>query len=594
MLETLFWTSALALAHHHVTYPLSLLARATPRLPLREPQRLPDITVIVTAYREAKVIAAKIANLAALDYPADKLHVRIHCDGSDDGTPAIAAREIAQLTGRGVDVTVIAHPVNRGKIAVINDAVQSTSTLLVALTDASAELPPHALKRVALAMEDETVGLVGGVYDCSENGSAGERRYWDIQNRLRLGESSFGAPLGFSGAFYAFRRSAFRPLEAGTINDDYVAPMRIVAAGYRGVLDEGIAIVERERTRPGQEFTRRMRIGAGNLQQALKLFSLADPRRPGLAYAFLSGKALRAIAPFLLAAFIASATLLTTANLFHYAVAALTWIGLAYALAGLSVAEERRGRLQALAATMLSGYVANGYGAYLWLTGRFDLRGRWNSSGQTYGDQPLSPAVRMAKRVFDIAGALVILAVLAVVFIPVALAIRLESRGPVFYRQLRVGRALPDRTDLFHLVKFRTMRQDAERNGAAWAAKGDPRITRVGRFLRKTRLDELPQAINVLRGEMSLVGPRPERPVFFARLEDSIPLYVERTFGILPGITGLAQVRQGYDETIEDVRSKVGWDHAYAMRIDSLWAWMKTDIGIALETVGVMVGRKGQ
>lgn len=601
MLETLFWTTAAAAFHHHVTYPLSLLPLARTARKTDIPSgvdlpdmTLPDVTLIVSAYQEVRTIADKMRNIAALDYPEDRFTVRIHCDGSTDGTPEAARAVLPELLAKGIDAQVIAHEQNRGKIAVINEAVSEARTTLIALTDASADLPADALKRVAAAMADPKVGVVGGLYDCGENGSPGEQRYWNIQNRLRLGEAALGSPLGFSGAFYALRREAFQPLGEDAINDDFLLPMAIVAKGYSGVLDPALAVSERERTRPGQEFARRLRIGAGNLQQALALIALADPRRPGLAYAFLSGKALRAVMPFILLAGFLSVTVLSLRNSAYIAPAALAWAGLLFALSGLSVAEDRRGRFQALAATMLAGHAANGLGALLWVTGNFDLRHRWNAAAARSRAQALPASVRMAKRVFDIAGGLVLLAVMALAFIPVALAIKLESRGPIFYRQLRVGRALADRTDLFHLVKFRTMGQDAERNGAAWAAKGDPRVTRVGRFLRKTRLDELPQAINVLKGDMSLIGPRPERPVFFSKLESSIPLYIERTYGILPGVTGLAQVRQGYDESIEDVRSKVGWDHAYAMRIDSLWTWLKTDLGIAIETVGVMVGRKGQ
>lgn len=595
MLETVFWTGALAALHHHVIYPLSLLAvpRRAPA-PQQENREPPHVTLIVTAYQEARTIGAKIANIAGLDYPPDRLHVRIHCDGSGDGTPLIAAEGIRALTAIGIDAKVHAHVLNRGKIAVINEAVGAADTPLVVLTDASASLPADALRRVATTFADETVGVAGGLYDCTENGTPGERRYWAFQNRLRLGEAALGSPLGFSGAFHAFRREAFRLLPPGTINDDFILPMGIVAQGYRGVLDETIAISERERTRPGQEFARRVRIGAGNLQQAIRLFRLADPRRPGLAYAFLSGKALRAVMPFLLLAALVSVTLLGMSGTGWFVAAVLAWTGLIFALTGLAVAEHRRSRPQTLAATVLAGYAANGFGALMWMLGRFDVRGQWTKRRGADDDNTLPASVRLAKRAFDVTGGTVLLGLLGLVYVPVALAIKLESRGPVFYRQLRVGRALPDRTDLFELIKFRTMGQDAERHGAAWASKGDPRVTRVGRFLRRTRLDELPQAINVLRGDMSLIGPRPERPVFFGRLETSIPLYVERTYGILPGVTGLAQVRQGYDESIEDVRSKVGWDHAYALRIDSLWTWLKTDLAIAMETIGVMAGRKGQ
>jgi lipopolysaccharide/colanic/teichoic acid biosynthesis glycosyltransferase len=127
-----------------------------------------------------------------------------------------------------------------------------------------------------------------------------------------------------------------------------------------------------------------------------------------------------------------------------------------------------------------------------------------------------------------------------------------------------------------------------------WATARDPRITRIGRFLRKTRLDELPQFVNVLHGDMSIVGPRPERPQFFKGLEAKIPFYIERTFGLKPGITGLAQVSQGYDTSIEDVRSKTLFDHAYAMRIANPLQWLKTDLEIIFRTFTVVILGKGQ
>lgn len=206
----------------------------------------------------------------------------------------------------------------------------------------------------------------------------------------------------------------------------------------------------------------------------------------------------------------------------------------------------------------------------------------------------IHPVVRVGKRVCDIVIGAVAMVVLALAFIPVALAIKLTSRGPVLYRQLRVGQAEPHVTHLFYLYKFRTMYIDAEKRGAVWATANDPRVTPVGRFMRKTRIDELPQAINVLKGEMSIVGPRPERPVFFQKLETEIPFYVERTFGIKPGITGLAQVNQGYDASIEDVRSKVSYDHAYAMRLLDPVDWIKTDIWIILRTFTTMILGRGQ
>ena len=116
----------------------------------------------------------------------------------------------------------------------------------------------------------------------------------------------------------------------------------------------------------------------------------------------------------------------------------------------------------------------------------------------------------------------------------------------------------------------------------------------MGRLLRKTRLDELPQFINVLRGEMSIIGPRPERPGFYRRLEREIPFFAERTYGLRPGITGLAQVSQGYDTCLDDVRRKVGFDHGYACALSTPKTWFTMDLLIALRTVSVMVNGRGQ
>ena len=199
------------------------------------------------------------------------------------------------------------------------------------------------------------------------------------------------------------------------------------------------------------------------------------------------------------------------------------------------------------------------------------------------------------KRKFDIVASSVALILLLPLFPFIAIAIKLDSSGPVFFRQLRVGSYYRDRAEFFEMIKFRSMRSDAEKKtGAVWAQKTDPRITTIGRFLRKSRLDELPQLINVLKGDMSIIGPRPERPDFYRNLENEIPFYSDRTYGIRPGITGLAQVYQGYDSCIEDVRSKVAYDHSYALALESVSGWLLTDAKIASMTVWVMIRGRGQ
>jgi len=207
----------------------------------------------------------------------------------------------------------------------------------------------------------------------------------------------------------------------------------------------------------------------------------------------------------------------------------------------------------------------------------------------------INPLTARFKRATDLTIASMGLLVTLPLFPLIALAIKLDSSGPVFFRQSRIGRSTPEQVEIFNMIKFRTMVSDAEKShGAVWASKNDSRITGVGRFLRKTRLDELPQLINVLNGEMSMIGPRPERPGFYQKLERAIPYFAERTYGLLPGITGLAQVNQGYDETIEDVRSKVGFDHRYALSLSSIKSNVMMDAGIIWRTVMVMVLGRGQ
>jgi lipopolysaccharide/colanic/teichoic acid biosynthesis glycosyltransferase len=214
---------------------------------------------------------------------------------------------------------------------------------------------------------------------------------------------------------------------------------------------------------------------------------------------------------------------------------------------------------------------------------------------QLLGLRFIPDSVVRGKRALDIAVALIGLVLTAPLWPLIALAIRLDSRGPVIFRQLRVGRMQPDRTELFEMLKFRSMRADAERaSGAVWATRRDPRITRVGLFLRKTRLDELPQLINVLRGDMSVVGPRPERPGLYGKLNRAVPYFADRTAGLRPGVTGFAQVRQGYDTSIDDVRRKLGFDAAYAMQLTSLQSWIATDLGTMVRTVTVMLTGRGQ
>lgn len=191
-----------------------------------------------------------------------------------------------------------------------------------------------------------------------------------------------------------------------------------------------------------------------------------------------------------------------------------------------------------------------------------------------------SKVTHMSKRVFDVIVALLAAMVSAPIIALATLAVYLDSGRPIFYRQTRVGL----RGKVFELIKFRSMRVDAEKvGGAQWAKANDPRVTRLGAFLRKYRLDELPQLLNVIRGEMSFVGPRPERPVFVEKLREQIPYYDER-HSVRPGLTGWAQVQFTYGASVEDALRKLEYDLFYLVHMSAAF-----DCAIVFQTVRIVL-----
>jgi exopolysaccharide biosynthesis polyprenyl glycosylphosphotransferase len=189
----------------------------------------------------------------------------------------------------------------------------------------------------------------------------------------------------------------------------------------------------------------------------------------------------------------------------------------------------------------------------------------------------------MAKRIFDLILASAFFAVLWPFMLLTAIAVKLESPGAVLYHQVRVG--LNGRH--FRIYKFRSMRQDAEKNGAVWAQKNDARVTKVGAFIRNTRLDELPQLYNVLAGSMSFVGPRPERPEFVTDLSQQIPFYDTR-HKVKPGLMGWAQLKYPYGASVEDAKNKLQYDLYYTKNHSFLM-----DMLIMIQTVEIILLGKG-
>jgi exopolysaccharide biosynthesis polyprenyl glycosylphosphotransferase len=197
----------------------------------------------------------------------------------------------------------------------------------------------------------------------------------------------------------------------------------------------------------------------------------------------------------------------------------------------------------------------------------------------------MSQQQKFAKRLIDIVTAFIILSVFSPLWLLLGLAIKVNSRGPILYRQERVGL----NGKRFMAFKFRSMVQDAELDtGPVWADKDDPRITKIGRFMRRFRLDEIPQFINVIRGQMSVVGPRPERPYFVQQLSEEFPFYYRR-HKVRPGISGWAQIKHPYDSDLEDVQEKLKYDFFYIEN-----AGLSLDLKIMVSTMAVMLSGKGR
>jgi sugar transferase (PEP-CTERM system associated) len=249
--------------------------------------------------------------------------------------------------------------------------------------------------------------------------------------------------------------------------------------------------------------------------------------------------------------------------------------------------EERRNALplKDLLRVKTAGVYVNDFSSFMEReTGRVDLD-TLNPSWLIFSDGFSSGRLvsSVAKRLFDLVASMLLLLLTFPIIGLCALLVKLDSRGPAFFRQRRVGLY----GETFELIKLRSMRTDAEKDGAKWAQKNDPRVTRLGKLIRKLRIDELPQAWSVLTGRMSFVGPRPEVPAFVEDLEDKLPFYAERHM-VKPGITGWAQINYPYGASIEDARAKLEYDLYYAKNYTPF-----LDLLIMLQTIRVILWPEG-
>ena len=399
------------------------------------------------------------------------------------------------------------------------------------------------------------------------------RREAIIQTRDSLGRVPLAVSLGAIG-------SAFLLVLLGIWIGDPFNRVRLFSGAVIGFCLAGLVarLLFSGLKRRGTFLRRLLVVGAGERAWDLLCMLRNEGSRPTYQIHFVHGLSAGEVDPRLLAATGAGITILHETDI----LAAASKVSPDEIVVA---PDERRGmKLDSLLACKKAGFPVVQYLTFLeHEIRRVDIRRvevGWllYSSGFYFGTID-----NVLKRILDIAVSALLLVLFSPILIGAAIAIKLDDRGPILYSQERVTRG----ERRFRIYKIRTMRQDAEKYGAVWAEAQDPRITRTGRFLRQTRIDEMPQLINVLRGDMSLVGPRPERPAFIEKLSAELPLYNERHM-VKAGLTGWAQINYPYGASLDDARSKLSYDLYYVKNFSILF-----DLLILLQTLRVVLWPSG-
>ncbi|MEG3222202.1 glycosyltransferase family 2 protein [Vibrio gigantis] len=383
LLAVLCVFSGMLIVYHHVAYPVLLrwYAKNHPARQVSESSRcykdekqdctLPSITILVPAFNEEQWIADKIRNLAALDYPKKKLQVIIACDGCTDQTVETAQMAIQEAMCSDIHFEIHDHKENRGKVAVINDEVTNITSEITALSDVSALISLDSLLIASAHFESDNVGVVNATYQLCPTSNEGENAYWKYQTAVKECEASFGSSLGSHGAFYLFRTHLFELLPLNTINDDFILPMQIVKQGYIAEYETQMVALELEESNLKTDFKRRLRISAGNMQQAIRLFGLFSPKFKGIAFAFFSGKGLRLLTPYLMIVCLICSILLSDYLLFEV----LLWTQTAvYTIAVIGCVLPKRllNKPISLISYLIVGHYANFIGGIRYLIGLED------------------------------------------------------------------------------------------------------------------------------------------------------------------------------------------------------------------------------
>lgn len=587
----------LALVFPYVLYPLLVRYAVRPgrRSSAPEVRGLPSISVLIPAHNEAANLGQKLRNTLALTYPGELIEILVASDGSDDQTVDVARAYESE------GVRVFDLRARGGKLAALKHMLEHARGELVLFTDVGANLPINTVSELAEELADPSVVVAMPRYaSVGQDGEAAvDGAYWDRETRLKALEANRDMLFGAHGACYLMRRDSIADVPADTIHDDLLWPLLARAAGGRLVYRSDLVVPDVAPTRLSTIYERTARMAHGNLQILWRHRALLSPRKGRIALGLIGHKLFKTLGPvwILGLALWVNLRALSVESLVPLAVAGDVLLLLLLGGVAWRSFGYRLPRLLDFGVHALVAQAACAAGILRFPLGANGTRWRRPAEHDALAlHRPALPprSVRATKRALDVVGSSVCI-MLAMPLIPlVALAIRLNSPGPILYRQERVAKDYMGRQYRFVIYKFRTMTIDAEADGAAvWALAEDPRVTAVGAFLRKIRLDEVPQLFQVLRGEMTLVGPRPERPSITDTLALELPGYDDRHPPCKPGITGWAQVHTGYDTSVESVREKLFYDFTYNAHLYGFRSYIAMESRVILLTLLVIINRKG-
>tara|TARA_Y100000588_G_scaffold153442_1_gene167579 strand:- start:36707 stop:38464 length:1758 start_codon:yes stop_codon:yes gene_type:complete len=584
MTTTIFLILISLVVYNHIVYPLFLKLVKENKESNNGSVSIDyekKVAVVVSAFNEERFIEEKILNFKSLNYKNKKLF--IYNDGSKDET-----FDILKKYKHENNIFIFNKVKNRGKVDSINSYIKKYSMDFdyTIFTDASSSFDSDFIERMVFKIEEkENISVVSSSYIPHKDSP--DQKYWVYQRKIKSKEECLGNVLGVHGSGYMIKNSYLEVLDVNIINDDFVIPSKTIKKDGK-VVYSNIPSYELENdNKKGLNFIRRVRIGAGNMQQIFSCFYLFNIfKRPLTAFNFFSIKVLRTFMPIILLSIILLTPFVENEFIMKMSTVFFSFL-IIYIVLMLYFKELQSKKVFNLPLYVLKSYYYSGVGIYYYLIAK--RIGGWY-------DPLYSKRLAFVKRTIDVLFSILLLSLSTPILLISIFFLKIENfKAPVFFKQTRVGIIKDGKQHYFKVIKLRSMIVDAEKDtGAVFATKNDPRVTKVGRILRKFRIDEIPQFFNVLRGDMSLVGPRPERPEIMEKIKYEVPYFYKRTENIKPGITGLAQVRSGYNETFADLKEKYEIDKEYKEKSnESILEIIYTDIKIMFSTISVVLLMKG-